>query len=80
MVEIYAFLDILLVPVPSSVKKIVCGAGDNFLLEVRLVDFSAVAIVEFIPFLGDGVFSKCSVMAETHVTEMIGDSIAIVNH
>lgn len=62
-------------PCPSPVKEVVrCTCAHVFLF--HLADL---VVIKFVPFTSYWVFAEGSVMTETHVSEMVGDCVTIVD-
>lgn len=78
-VEVDSALHIGFVPVSSPEEKIVGRVRNDCLLQILKGDLFDSAVIVLVPLFVEGVLGECGIVAEAHVSEVIGDGIAVVD-
>ena len=67
-------------PVPSSIEEVISGVGYNGLLKITLVHLAHATIIELIPLIVERILGVGSIMTEAHISIMVGNSVAVIDH
>lgn len=66
-------------PITSSVEQIISSSCYDSFFQVLCWNSWNSAVIKLVPFLGQWVGAKCSIMSEAHVSEVIWNGVAIID-